>query len=133
MKILNLILRLALGGIFVWSGVVKIMDPAGFSANIGNYRLLPYEWNNLLAITLPWIEAVAGVLLIAGLWKRANALLIAGMLIVFIIAIGQAVARDLNIDCGCFGTVGGRKVGIIAIGEDIAMLAAAVWLMIRER
>ena len=62
-----------------------------------------------------------------------DALLIAGMLVVFIVAIAQAVVRDLNIECGCFGTTGGRNVGLIAIGEDIAMLAASVWLAIKER
>lgn len=132
-KIFNLILRLILGGVFVFAGVVKIIDPAGFASNIGNYRMLPHEWINLLAITLPWIEVVVGGLLIVGLWKRTNAFLIALMLVVFIAAISQAVARDLNIDCGCFGTVEGRKVGIITIAEDFAMFAGALWLTLRER
>lgn len=132
MKQLNFILRLILGGIFVYAGAAKIIHPAGFAADIGNYRMLPHEWIHLLAITLPWIEVAAGLLLIAGVWKRASALLITAMLAVFIVAIAQAVARNLNIECGCFGTVGGRKVGLIAIAEDLAMLAAAVWLTWRE-
>jgi putative oxidoreductase len=133
MKILNFILRLALGGIFVYAGAGKIIDPAGFATDIGNYRLLPHDWIHLMAITLPWIEVVAGLLLILGVWKRASALLITLMLVAFIAAIGQAVARNLNIECGCFGTVGGRQVGLIAIAEDVAMLAAALWLTWREK
>ena len=133
MKILNLILRLGLGGIFVFAGFVKIIDPAAFSVSIANYRLLPHEGLNLLAMTLPWIEVAAGLLLMAGIWKRANALLITLMLVVFLFAIGQAVARNLNIDCGCFGTVEGRKVGLVALAQDVAMLAAAFWLTWRER
>ncbi len=132
MKHLNFILRLALGGIFVYAGAVKIINPAGFAADIANYRMLPHEWIHLLAITLPWIEVAAGLLLIAGVWKRASALLITLMLAVFIAAIAQAVARNLNIECGCFGTVGGRKVGLLAIAEDLAMLAVAWWLTLRE-
>ncbi len=130
---MNFILRLALGGIFVVYGAPKIVNPAAFATSIDNYRLLPHEWINLLAITLPWIEVVAGLLLIVGVWKRANALLITVMLVVFLAAISQAVARGLNIECGCTGTVGGRKVGLMAIAEDLAMLAAAVWLTARER
>jgi putative oxidoreductase len=129
----NLFLRLALGGVFIFAGATKIVDPAGFAADIGNYRILPHEWINLLAITLPWIEVVVGLLLIAGIWKRANALLITLMLVVFLFAIGQAVVRGLNINCGCFGTVEGRKVGLIAMAEDVAMLAGALWLTIRQR
>ena len=133
MRIIDIAIRLVLGGVFVFAGVVKIIDPATFATDIGNYRLLPHEWNNLLAITLPWIEVVAGVLLIAGIWARASALVIAVMLVVFLAAIGQAVARGLNISCGCFGTVEGRKVGLVALAQDVAMLAAAAWLCWREK
>ena len=133
MKILNFILRLVLGGIFLYAGAIKIVNPAAFATGIGNYRLLAHEWLNLLAITLPWIEVIAAAVLIAGVWKRASALLIALMLVVFLVAIGQAVARNLNIDCGCFGTVAGRKVGLMGLGEDLAMLAGALWLTWRER
>src|SRR5436309_2139176 len=114
MRIIDIVLRLALGGVFVFAGAVKVIDPAAFATDIGNYRLLPHEWNNLLAITLPWIEVAAGGLLVAGIWKRASAVLITGMLGVFLFVIGQAVARNLNIDCGCFGSVEGRKVGLFA-------------------
>ena len=133
MKIFNFILRLILGGIFVYAGVVKIINPAAFATDIGNYRMLPHEWINLLAITLPWIEVAAGLLLITGPWKRASALAIMLMMVVFLAAISQATARGLNIKCGCFGTVEGRKVGLIALAEDTAMFFAAVWLICRER
>ena len=54
------------------------------------------------------------------------------MLVVFLLAIGQAVGARLNIECGCFGTVEGRKVGLVALAEDAVMLAAAAWLAWRE-
>src|SRR5205814_189673 len=95
--------------------------------DIGNYRLLQHEWNNLLAITLPWIEVAAGLLLIVGIWARASSLVIALMLAVFLAAIGQAIARGLNISCGCFSTVEGRKVGLVGLAQDVALLAAASW------
>ncbi len=133
MKVFNVLLRLIIGGVFVFAGVVKIINPAGFATDIGNYRLLPHEWINLLAITLPWIEVVAGLLLIVGLWSRASALVIGVMLVVFLIAIGQAVVRGLNISCGCFGTVEGRKVGLTALAQDVVLLAMCVWLWWREK
>jgi putative oxidoreductase len=131
-KVFNFILRLALGGIFIAAGVIKIIDPSQFSADIANYRMLPHEWINLLAITLPWVEVAAGLLLITGPWKRASALAIMLMMVVFLAAISQATARGLNIKCGCFGTVEGRKVGLIALAEDFAMFAGALWLTWRE-
>jgi putative oxidoreductase len=133
MKGFNFVLRLGLGGIFIAAGVIKIIEPAQFSSDIANYRLLPHDLINLLAITLPWVEVVAGMLLITGPWKRAGALAITVMMVVFLAAIAQATVRGLNIKCGCFGTVEGRKVGLIALAEDSAMLAAALWLTVRER
>ncbi len=133
MKIVSLILRLVVGGVFVVAGMLKVLQPATFAADIGNYRLLPHEAINLLAITLPWIEVGAGVLLALGVWKRASAAVITVMLIVFLVAIGQALARGLDVRCGCFGTVEARRVSVLALGEDVALLAMAAWVAWREK
>ncbi|MFO1498668.1 MAG: MauE/DoxX family redox-associated membrane protein [Verrucomicrobiota bacterium] len=123
-----LLLRAFLGGFYVVAGVVKIPDPSKFAEAVANYRLLPHELLNVVAITLPGIEVVAGVLLILGLWLRGSLWLINAMTLVFIAAIASAVVRGLDIDCGCFGTVGGRQVGVIALIEDAGLLACGVWL-----
>ena len=110
MKILNFILRLVLGGIFLYAGAIKIVNPAAFATGIGNYRLLAHEWLNLLAITLPWIEVIAAALLIAGVWKRASALLIALMLVVFLVVYVRLPSLSQRNHQGsvpsfrCFGT-----------------------------
>jgi hypothetical protein len=51
----------------------------------------------------------------------------------FLIAISSAMARHLNIDCGCFGTVEGSKIGFKKLAEDFLYLGMAVWLSWRER
>ena len=133
MKLVEIAIRLVLGGVFVFAGATKIVDPGQFATDIANYRLLPHECVNLFAITLPWVELVAGLLLIVGIWGRASAMVIAVMLGVFLVAIGSAVARGLNINCGCFGTVEGRKVGLIALAQDVVMIGGAAWLCWREK
>jgi putative oxidoreductase len=133
LKVFNLILRLILGGVFIAAGALKIWEPAAFATDIGNYRLLPHEAVNLLAITLPWIEVAAGLLLMCGIWRRASALVITVLMIVFLAAIGQALARGLDIRCGCFGTVEARKVGVLALWQDIVLFVMAAWLAWREK
>jgi uncharacterized membrane protein YphA (DoxX/SURF4 family) len=128
-----LLLRVFLGGFYIMAAVVKIPDPGKFAEAVANYRILPHEMINLVAITLPWVELLAGILLVLGIWFRASAILINCMTLVFILAIASAVARGLNIECGCFGTVGGRKVGLIALAEDIGLLACGVWLLWRTK
>jgi uncharacterized membrane protein YphA (DoxX/SURF4 family) len=130
-KPLIVLIRIVLGGVFVYGGAIKILEPGDFAAAIFNYRILPREAVNIMAITLPWIEVMVGLMLVMGFWVRTNAILISGLLVVFIIAIAQALARDLNIDCGCFGTSSGRHVGLKAIGWDLLMMVGSVWLVFR--
>ena len=122
------ILRWIVGGIFVAAGVLKIIDPGSFAKEIANYRLLPDVFVNFVAITLPWIELLAGSLLLAGIWKKPSALLLAGLLALFLVGISCAVYRHLDIRCGCFGTHDARKVGVQTLIEDTALFLAATWL-----
>ena len=121
-KILLLTIRMFLGFIFIFAAITKITDPESFSQAIYNYKLLPDFLINILAIALPWIELVAGILLFFGILVKENSAIFSGLLVVFIIAIGISLARGLNIDCGCFGTIDGSKVGLVKILENIGLL-----------
>jgi uncharacterized membrane protein YphA (DoxX/SURF4 family) len=125
----SLLGRLFLGGVYIVAGAVKIPDPGQFAQAVANYRILPHEAINMVAITLPWIEVLAGAFLILGIWWKASAWLINCMTLVFIVAITSAVMRGLDIECGCFGTVGGRSAGLTAILEDVLLLACGLWLV----
>lgn len=125
----TLVVRVFLGGFYLVSGAVKLPDPGKFAEAVANYRILPNELINMVAITLPGIEVVAGALLVLGIWLRPSAWLINTMTVVFILAIASAVRRGLNIECGCLGTVGGRDVGLVAIGEDLVLLACGLWVI----
>ncbi|MCI0534836.1 MAG: DoxX family membrane protein, partial [Verrucomicrobiales bacterium] len=105
-------LRLAVGGAFIAAGALKIASPEKFAVAVSNYRLLPHELINLVAILIPWVEVLAGLLVLAGIWLRAAALVITSLTVMFFVVITSALARGLNIECGCFGTVGGKHVGL---------------------
>lgn len=126
-QLLLLLIRLTLGVFFLLASIGKIADPALFAREIANYRLMPELIVNLMAIAIPWIELACAVFLIAGIRMKANAAIIAGMLVVFIGAIGSAMARGLNINCGCISS----QVSIVGWGkifEDLALLAGALIL-----
>lgn len=127
-RFLSLTLRWVLGLVFIVAGGLKVYEPAKFAIAVGNYRLLPPEMINLVAITLPWIEVTAALLLITGLWERASALVITVLCAGFFFAIASALARGLNIECGCFGTVGGKRVGLTGLAFDTVLLVMAAWL-----
>ena len=106
---LTIRVQLALGALFVIAAIPKIADPPSFAHMIYNYRIVPAQLINLMALTMPWVELLAGLALIIGVWRRAALLLIGAMLIVFITAIGINLARGNAIDCGCFNVADAGK------------------------
>jgi len=127
-KYLLFLFRIIVGFVFIYAGILKISDPSGFSDAINNYDLLPLSFVNFFAITLPWLEVVAGLFLLFGISVKENSCIISVMLIVFIFAIVISLARGLNIDCGCFSTSTGTKVGIIKLVENIILLSFSLLL-----
>ncbi len=109
-KTLLVVFRMVLGGLFIYAGIVKVLDPLDFAQNIRNYRLVGQSLAFVAAIVLPWLEILAGVALAAGIWKRASALIISGLLVLFIILTLVTIARGLDVECGCFGALS-RKSG----------------------
>lgn len=124
-------LRLVLGGVFIYASVYKVAEPQEFARSIYNYRMLPEATINLMAIVMPWLELLCGVLIIIGGFVRGSAALIGLMLLVFIIAISSALARGLDISCGCFKVGdGGRLVGLKTLIEDILMVIAVAAILV---
>ncbi len=133
---LGLACRFAAGATFLYASLDKIADPAGFARAIFHYRLLPTALLHPFALLLPWLEAVAGVALLAGLLRRGAALLATAMTVMFLGAIAAALARGLDITCGCFHTEGGHAVGVGLLWRDLALLAACLaplWLGEHDR
>jgi uncharacterized membrane protein YphA (DoxX/SURF4 family) len=133
-RIAILLLRVALGGLFVWAGFTKLGDPARFATDIANYRMFP-SLAPLMAVTFPPIEIVLGLALVAAprLWRRAAALAVAALMALFTVAVAQAVARGINVDCGCFGGSVSGPVTIWTVARDVALTLAAAALAVVER
>jgi putative oxidoreductase len=126
--------RLYLGYVFISACLHKIADPGGFAVDVATYQLLPLALINLVAIVLPWVELLAGVLIIAGFRTRAAALLIAGMMVVFMGALGWALAKGLDISCGCFASSGhADPISYRTMLRDAAWLLLALYVLVFDR
>ena len=121
-KYFLLLLRLLLALIFIFAAIEKIAIPENFSASISNYKLLPVELIHILAIIIPWIELISGILLLLGISVKENSTIIIFLLIVFTSAIIISLFRGLNIDCGCFGTTYGAQIGLLKVSENILLI-----------
>ena len=99
---LQLALRLLLGGLFVYASLDKIADPPAFARIVYQWQVLGAVPSNLVAVILPWLEALAGILLLAGIWRREAALVVALLLVLFMAAAGSVMARGIDVEnCGC--------------------------------
>jgi putative oxidoreductase len=123
-------LRLTLGVVFIYASIDKIDKPGGFAEAIYNYRMMPHATINLMAIVMPWLELICGVLIIIGLFVRGSALLIGFMLLVFVVAISFALVRGLDISCGCFKVEGGHDLALGLLIRDVLMLIASAIVVV---
>lgn len=129
---LMLVLRVAMGLLFVAAAWPKLMDPAAFATAVTNYRMLPLPAERVLALVLPPLELLAGLALIVGVLDAGARVVVLALMLVFTTAIGTALARGLDISCGCFDTEGGAKVGIAKLAENVGLTAVAWWLAFRR-
>src|SRR5882762_9474915 len=103
MKIIWRIIDLIVGGIFVYAGVIKVLDPVQFANDIDNYKSVPWFISVRLAFYLPWLEILCGLALIFRFLYRGGLSILAALIAVFIGATVAAKGRGLDITCGCFG------------------------------
>ena len=104
--------RWTLGGINVWMGLSKALDPVGFLKLVHAYGLTDAPLLlNLIAAALPWFEVFCGLLLVLGVAVRGTALVSAAMLVSFTaLVLRRALALHaggdlpfcaIKFDCGC--------------------------------
>ena len=119
------LLRVALGGVFVYAAWTKLSQPWElFAMGIDSYQVLPLKWVELVARTLPWLELAVGALLIVGRWMRLAGSVTSVLLIVFFTLMVRAYAKGMEINCGCFGP--GEMVSWRTLLRDGSLLAGSL-------
>lgn len=121
----------AVAAVFIYAAAFKIHDPAGFVADIRNYRLMPWWSLNAIALVMPWWEMLAALALIVPTWRRAGAILTGLMGVLFFVSVSQALIRGLDIHCGCFGH--GEKAaqaGLQTLLIDVGIIIASWYVLL---
>lgn len=132
----DLVARVALGGMLLVAGLLKVGDLTGSVQSVIAYELFPYEVSRLIGTALPVVEIALGVLLLLGLLTRPVALVGGLLMLAFIAGVASAWARGLSIDCGCFGDGGPVAPEdtryLEEIVRDVLLVLAATWLVVRS-
>lgn len=102
------ILQLLVGGVYVFAGVVKLVDPVGASIKIHEYLeafglsfLQPLS--TFLGVIAALIEFVLGISLILGVFKNTVIKLLLGVTLFFTVLTFILALTNPVTDCGCFG------------------------------
>ena len=127
-----LAVRLILGAVFLMSAVPKLAAPRQFARDVQQYRLLPRPLASAFGYALPYAELVVAALLLMGIYTEWAALGVAVMLLTFMIAVGVAMARKLNLTCSCFGLLYRERVGWSTQARDAVLLAIALFSLLAD-
>ena len=128
--------QIAAGLIFIAAALPKIADLGAFAGSVHNFHLepiVPIAATNLLAMTIPWIELLAGLALVGGVRPRAGAVVYTVLMVASTIGIVAAMARGLSFECGCFGKAGTATIGAKKLAENVVMLVLGVVAVIERR
>jgi putative oxidoreductase len=122
------IVDLIIGGVFIYAGVIKALDPIGFANDIDNYKILPWAIGVGLAFYLPWLEILCGLALIARRLYLGGLSILTALISIFIVATVAAKVRGLDITCGCFGHASKNWGFSTHLALDLVLLGALVFL-----
>jgi uncharacterized membrane protein YphA (DoxX/SURF4 family) len=129
---LRTVLRIGLGAMFLMAAYPKFSDPNGFATLVAQYQLLPAFAVDAFSIWLPALEITVGLGLILTVWEREFSFLVGVLLVMFIVALGQALLRNLGIACGCFDIEGATDAGEswFSLVRDVVLLLPVAWMML---
>jgi uncharacterized membrane protein YphA (DoxX/SURF4 family) len=129
-------LRLYLGGLFLLACLHKIQSPATFALDVATYQFLPLATINWFSLVVPWLELLVGLSLVLGLRVRAGAFIASLLMVAFIVALGWALAKGLDMHCGCFASQSAKEQDPISwrtLLRDASWLGIGLYVMLFDR
>jgi putative oxidoreductase len=133
MRIFWRIVDLIIGGVFIYAGAIKALDPIRFANDIDNYKILPWPIAAGLAFYLPWLEMLCGVALIFRFLYRGGLSILTALILIFIGATIAAKARGLDISCGCFGHASQHWSFPQHMAVDLALFVSVLALLFQTK
>ncbi len=114
MRVLIEIARFFVGGLFIFSGVIKVNDPVGTAIKLEEYfQVFAYDFAPFFAVFIPAalflsvflsvLEVVLGVALLVGFKPGLTTWTLLGIIVFFTFLTFYSAYFNKVTDCGCFG------------------------------
>ena len=127
------VVDLIVGGVFIYAGAIKMVDPVRFAYDIDNYKILPWMLAVGLAFYLPWLEIFCGIALILRRFYLGGLSISTALVSIFIVATIAAKVRGLDITCGCFGHASQHWSFTAHLALDLFLLLSLIAILSYER
>lgn len=128
------LLRIILGFVFLFSGLIKVDDLNGFARIASSYSLVPRSLApaaKAAAYVIPFTEMVAGGLLIASVLVKLVLVYVAVSLFGYMTLQSYELYQQNQMDnCGCYGTAIDVELSWGQVGKNLALLLVAILLFI---
>lgn len=110
--------------------LLKLQDIGRFATMFLGYDLLARRWVPY-ATVYPFAEALAGLLMIAGVWTWLAAPVALFIGTVGAVSVFKAVYIDRReLKCACVGGSSNVPLGFVSLTENIGMVAMALWMLV---
>jgi uncharacterized membrane protein YphA (DoxX/SURF4 family) len=133
-QVLTLLMRLAVGGVFIFSGFSKGIDPWGTTYKITDYlnALGLGNWTDtalFIAVALAALEFVLGIFIAVGAYRRsAPWVALVMMLVMTPLTLWLAITGAVP-DCGCFGDAL-HLSNWATFGKNLLLLLGVIYLLL---
>ena len=136
-RLLTVLMRLTVGGVFAFSGFVKGIDPWGTSYKVTDYLTAMglEQWTGpalLIAVALAAIEFMLGIAIVVGAYRRSAPWLALLMLAVMTPLTLWLAVTDAVPDCGCFGDAL-HPSNWATFGKNVLLTLGVIYLLAFNR
>ena len=128
-RALRFLAAAAPAAVLLVAAVPKLIQPDAFALAVFRYQLFPHGLVNALAVFVPWLEGCVGLALLGcPRLRRGAAVLAAGLLGAFALALAVNLLRGLHTACGCFSVApDAAPAGWGHVAGNLALAALCAW------
>ena len=138
MKAVNKIIIFLVGGLFIFSGLIKINDPVGTQIKMEEYfEVFASDFGSIFHVFIPYalpiavimcvMEVVLGVALWAGFRPKLTRWALLSLIVFFTFLTFYSAYFNKVTDCGCFGDAI-KLTPWQSFGKDIVLTVLILWL-----
>ena len=132
MSVISLVAVIWLGSLFVYSGLLKLIDLKESVLGVVRYHILPRQLSIAVGRVLPIVELAVAVLLLVPSAQKIGAIGAGILGLAFSYATASALKRRVDVSCGCVGRASG-PVNAAATGRAAVIAASGIAVAIQNQ